>query len=70
MTPQEHMAKAVDIMAKVQNPGMPGGVPAEARSVAIQEAQAHALIGLGGLVGSSLEEIKVALNRMQRPIRV
>jgi len=58
MTPQEHMATAVSIMGTLDE-----RLP-ENRSIAIQEAQVHALIGLAA-VHESLEHIKVALNKIE-----
>ena len=64
MTPQEHMAMAVRIMGTLESVPVDASL-ADRRSFAIQEAQVHALIGLGGLIASSLEEIKVRLNPLR-----
>ena len=65
MTPQEHIAKAVDIMERFENTPAEDIPSLEVRSVAAQAAQTHALIG----IGQSLQEIRVALGQM-KPIRI
>ncbi len=65
MTSQEHMAKAIDVMDKIENTPAESIPSLEVRSVAVQVAQVHALIG----IGQSLQEIRVALGQM-KPIRI
>ena len=65
MTPQEHIAEAVAMIDRFDEPAKDGVPSMETRSVLVQAAQVHALIG----IGQSLQEIRTALGQM-KPIRI